>query len=374
MFSRGIASVTGAPGAGETVDVRSAGGEWLARAGYSPSSQIRARVWTFNPDEAVDAGFFARRVAAAAELRQRLPLADVDAYRLVYAEADGLPGVIVDRYGEHLVVQLSSAGAERWRAALVEGLEQVLAPAGIYERSDGGSRRLEGLDERSGPLAGDEPPELIEIHEAGCRYLVDVRTGHKSGFYLDQRESRARVLARSEGAEVLNCFSYTGGFGIAAALGGARSVTNVETSGPANALARRNAELNGVAPERFRIDERDAFLALRDYRDRARSFDLIVLDPPKFAESRAQVERAARGYKDLNLLALKLLRPGGSLFTFSCSGHMKPDLFQKVVADAAVDAGRDAVILDRLEQPPDHPTPLAFPEASYLKGLVVLAR
>jgi 23S rRNA (cytosine1962-C5)-methyltransferase len=356
---------------GDTVDVRAHDGSWLARAAHSPASQIRARVWTFDEAEPVDESFFATRLDAAVAARARLVGSGLDAYRLVYAESDGLPGVIVDRYADHLVCQLSSAGAERWRGTLVEQLGRRLEPAGIYERSDSGARRLEGLEQRAGAVAGAEPPDVIEIREGECRYLVDVRAGHKTGFYLDQRESRALVHARAGGADVLNCFSYTGGFGIAAAVGGALSVTNLETSAPANVLAKRNAELNGIGTDRFTIDARDVFEALRAYRDARRSFDLVVLDPPKFAESRAHVERAARGYKDLNLLAFKLLRPGGLLVTFSCSGHMKPDLFQKVVADAALDAGRNALILDWLRQPADHPTALAFPEASYLKGLVV---
>jgi 23S rRNA (cytosine1962-C5)-methyltransferase len=256
----------------------------------------------------------------------------------------------------------------------VEALTLEVPNLGIYERSDTGSRRLEGLEERTGVLSGDPPPELIEIREGHCRYLVDVREGHKTGFYLDQCGNRGLVAERAGGADVLNCFSYTGGFGIAASIGGAASVTNVETSGPANELARRNAELNGIPGDRFAIDASDVFQALRDYRDRRRSFDLVILDPPKFAESQGQVQRAARAYKDLNLLALKLLRPGGLLFTFSCSGHVKADLFQKIVADAALDAGRDAQILERLDQAWDHPTALAFPEGEYLKGLLVRAR
>ena len=371
VFSGGIASVRGAAEAGDTVEVRAHDGRWLARGAFSPSSQIRVRIWTFDQAETVDDAFFARRIAAALAARGADHLGEREARRLVYSESDGLPGVIVDRYGAHLVAQFLSAGAERWRATIVERLVAATACAGVFERSDASGRRLEGLEDRTGVLAGAEPPELIEIEEDGCRLFVDVRNGHKTGFYLDQRDNRALVRARSKGADVLNAFSYTGGFGIAAALGGARAVTNIDSSGPANVLARRNAELNGIDPAGFGVEEGDAFKVLRAYRDEGRTFDLVVLDPPKFAESAAQVDRAARGYKDLNLLAFKLLRPGGLLFSFSCSGHMKPDLFQKIVADGALDAGRDAQIVGWLHQASDHPTALAFPEASYLKGLMV---
>ncbi len=371
VFSGAVAAVTGAVGSGETVDIKSADGAWLARAAFSPASQIRARVWTFEHDETIDAAFFARRLAAA--VARRGPVAPNGAARLVYGESDGLPGLIVDSYAGHVVCQFSSAGAEHWRSTIVEQLVQLLAPPGIFDRSDVGVRSLEGLEERAGLVTGNAPQELIEIDEGHARYLVDVRHGHKTGFYLDQRVNRALVHARAAGRDVLNCFSYSRGFGIAAGTGGARKVTNIESSAPANALARRNVELNDIAPERFVLDEGDVFATLRTYRDAGRTFDLIVLDPPKFAESQAQVDRAARGYKDLNLWALKLLNPGGLLFTFSCSGHIKPDLFQKIVADAALDAGRDAQIVHRLEQAEDHPTALHFPEASYLKGLLVRA-
>jgi 23S rRNA (cytosine1962-C5)-methyltransferase len=356
------------------VEICAHSGEWLARGAYSPTSQIRARIWTFHESEDVDAGFLERRVERAVTARSSSLANDVNAgARLVYSESDGLPGVVVDRYGEHLVCQFLSAGAERWRTEIVRALESVTGPTGIYERSDAAARRLEGLEPREGVLAGAAPPELIEIAEEGIRFLVDVRNGHKTGFYLDQRENRSKVRARAPGARVLNCFSYTGGFGVAAGRGGAVHVMNVETSAGANALARKNAELNGIAESSFAVDEQDVFRALREMRDTGRRFDLVVLDPPKFAESEAQVERAARGYKDLNLQALKLLTPGGLLFTFSCSGHVKQDLFQKIVADAALDAGRDAVILERLGQAGDHPTALSFPEAFYLKGLLVRA-
>jgi 23S rRNA (cytosine1962-C5)-methyltransferase len=372
LFSGAVASVVGSPASGDTIEIYAHSGEWLARGAFSPNSQIRARVWTFREDELIDADFFERRIREALSRRRRSFSEEPDgAARIVYSESDGLPGVIVDRYADHVVCQLLSAGAERWRSQVAAGLEAALSPRGIYERSDATSRRLEGLEPREGALVGADPPEFIEIAEDGCRFLVDVREGHKTGFYLDQRENRSKVRARCRGGEVLNCFAYTGGFGVAAGQGGAARITNVETSAPANALAKKNAELNGLTEKVFGIDDRDVFRALRDLRDEGRTFDLIVLDPPKFAESEAQVERAARGYKDLNLHALKILAPGGHLFTFSCSGHVKPDLFQKIVADAALDAGRDGVVLERLGQAEDHPIGLAFPEAAYLKGLLV---
>jgi 23S rRNA (cytosine1962-C5)-methyltransferase len=378
LFSGAVAAVDGSPGSGDTVDIHAHSGEWLARGAYSPTSQIRARVWTFDESEDVDSPFFERRVQAALAGRDATTLDTAssrgspgEAARLLYSESDGLPGVVVDRYGDYLVCQFLSAGAERWRVQVVSALEAAVRPMGIYERSDADARRLEGLGPREGVLAGGQPPDLITIAEGDCRFFVDVRQGHKTGFYLDQRENRSKVRARSRGAEVLNCFSYTGGFGIAAAVGGASRVTNIETSGSANALAMKNVELNGLDVNRFEFLEADVFGALRGLRDGGRKFDLVVLDPPKFAESEGQVEKAARAYKDVNLHALKLLAPGGLLFTFSCSGHVKPDLFQKIVADAALDARRDGVVLERLGQPADHPTALGFPEASYLKGLMV---
>jgi 23S rRNA (cytosine1962-C5)-methyltransferase len=297
----------------------------------------------------------------------RLPLS---ALRLVNAESDGLPGVIVDRYGEYLVCQFLSVGAEYWRREIVTLLADLMPFAGIYERSDVDVREKEGLPLATGVLAGSPPPDLIEIDEYGVRFAVDVRSGHKTGFYLDQRDNRALVAEYAEGREVLNGFAYTGAFGVWALRGGAVKVTNVESSAAALDLARRNVELNGFDAERVENVAGDVFHVLRQYRDARRQFDLIVLDPPKFADSRSQIEKASRGYKDINLLAFKLLRPGGLLFTFSCSGLVTPDLFQKIVAGAALDSGRDVQIVRRMTQAPDHPVALNFPEGEYLKGLV----
>jgi len=371
VFSGAVERAGGTPNAGDTVDILDSQGAVIAKGAYSPKSQIRARVWTFNRDDSVDAGFFRKRIADALELRKRLfAHRDGSAYRLVNAESDGLPGVVIDRYGDWLVGQFLSAGAERWKRDIAGSALELTGAEGFYERSDSDARSKEGLAVTTGPLVGAEPPDLLEIAENGVRYLVDVRVGHKTGFYLDQRENRAVVRGHASGAQVLNVFSYTGGFGLAAAAGGAASVCQVDASGEALALAGRNAALNEYSTDIFEYVQGDAFQILRAYRAEGRMFDLIVLDPPKFASNAAQVERAARGYKDINLTAMQLLRPGGLLFTFSCSGHVTPDLFQKIVAGAAIDSGRDVSILQFLSQSADHPVALTFPEGHYLKGLM----
>lgn len=375
VFTGAIARVRGAPAPGDTVDVHASDGTWLARGAWSPASQIAVRVWSFDPDQAIDAGFFRARIAAAIA-RRALPELDpaaITACRLVHAESDGLPGLVVDRYGDWLVCQLSTAGAERWKAEIAAALAELWPCAGVYERSDVDARKKEGLAPRTGVLAGVEPPDLVQVDERGMRVLVDVHRGHKTGFYLDQRDNRSRVRGLAAGRSVLDCFSYTGGFGLSALLGGAAHVTQVDASAPALALAGRNAEQNGVAGDRLSQVTDDVFQLLRRYRDQGRRFDLIVLDPPKFADTRGRVQRAARGYKDINLLAFKLLAPGGLLCTFSCSGAIDAPLFQKIVADAALDAGRDARIVGHLSQPADHPVALPFPEGTYLKGLVCRA-
>lgn len=392
IFSGAVASLDGSAEPGDTVDVRSADGRLLGRGAWSPASQIRVRMWTFDPDEEVGPALLRARIERAVACR--LP-ADPEptGRRLVHAESDGLPGVIVDRYGEFLVCQLLSAGAERWKEELVDALRQTLAPAGIWERSDADVRTKEGLPARAGHLWGEEPPELIEITEGPCRHLVDPRKGHKTGFYLDQRRNRAELAelvvvgalgssealgSRPAGARVLNCFAYTGAFGhavLAAAgdSGAVERVTHVESSAEALELLERTARLNGFAPEAVEAVEGNVFSILRGFRAEERRFDLVILDPPKFAESKRRLDAAARGYKDINLLAFQLLAPGGLLATFSCSGALQPDLFQKIVADAALDAGRDARILRHLGQADDHPVALSFPEGRYLKGLVCRA-
>jgi 23S rRNA (cytosine1962-C5)-methyltransferase len=371
IFSGAVASVEGRPKLGETVEILDSSGASLGRGAYSPESQIVVRVWTFDPAEDVTPEFFGGRLRRAFGSREPSAIGrNRAAARLVNAECDGLPGIIVDRYGEFLVVQFLTAGAEYWKGAVAEQLAHLIPCAGLYERSDVDVRVKEGLPLVAGTLSGQDPPDLVEIEEGPCRFLVDIKRGHKTGFYLDQRENRAVCARYSREAEMLNCFSYTGGFGIAALKTGAAKVTNVDSSAAALEIARRHIALNGLEASSMENEEGDAFTVLRRYRDEGRQFDLIVLDPPKFVESQSQLMRASRGYKDINLLAFKLLRPRGLLFTFSCSGLMSPELFQKIVADAALDAGRDAQIVLRLAQASDHPVALGFPEGGYLKGLV----
>lgn len=373
IFSGAVDKITGSPRPGETVEARDAQGNWLARAAWSPASQIRARVWTFDQEEAVDADFFARRIKTAIQKRSALGLtADSDAIRLVHAESDNLPGLVVDRYGEVLVLQSLTTGCEFWRETLADLLLEQTGASAIYERSDADARELEGLQPQTGLLRGANIEPRMTITEYGLKFLVNIQSGHKTGFYLDQRANRKRVGQLAQGREVLNCFCYTGGFSLHAAAGGAKSVLSVDTSGGALALGRENAQLNGIKADSLDWLEADVFTALRKFRDQNRAWDLILLDPPKFAPTAAQAEKAARGYKDINRLAFKLLRPGGILVTFSCSGGIDAALFQKIVASAALDAGVDAQIVEYLAQGPDHPVSIHFPEGAYLKGLVLV--
>ncbi len=374
VLSGSVAETRGDPQPGDTVLVVDDNGEALGRAGYSPASRLRARMWTTDPHTVVDDAFVTARVIESAGRRAGLASVSNSA-RLVFSEADGVPGVIADRYGDNVVLQIGSAGAEPWRDVVADALMSLPNVRCVYERSDIDSRQREGLAERTGLLRGLEPdPETI-IHERVLgrdhRFAVSFAAGQKTGFYLDQRNARAAVAAMAGGRRVLNAFSYTGAFSVIAAACDATAVTSLDSSGPALAGAIRNAELNHV--EVGEQIEGDAFNELRRLRDRARTFDLIILDPPKLAQTEAQVDRASRAYKDLNLLAAKLLAPRGILMTFSCSGGMSPDLFQKVVAGAALDAKRNLRIIGRLDQPSDHPVPLSFPEAAYLKGLILEA-
>lgn len=358
---------------GETVRVEAADGRFLAWGAYSPASMIRVRAWSFDEAERIDRAFFQRRIQRALALRARLPIAS-DGVRLVHGEADGLPGLIVDRYGDTLSAQFLSAGTERWRDVLSELLLQASGATRLYERSDSGVRTLEGLEPRSGWLQGDGDTS-ITIREHGWRLTLDVAEGHKTGFYLDQRDNRARFAdwVRHFGLQrVLNCYCYTGGFSVAALAGGATDVTSVDSSAPALARAAAHVVLNGFDAAHHQAVDADVNQLLRDRLKAGESFDAIVLDPPKFAPTASHADRAARAYKDINRLALKLLRPGGLLLTFSCSGGIGPELFHKIVAGAATDAGVDGAILARLEGAPDHPTTLVFPEGEYLKGLAVL--
>jgi len=375
IFSGAVESVDGEPKPGETVTVADTKGAPLGFGSYSPASQIRVRMLSFNPAVAVDAALIADRVAAAVGRRADfLANASTDAFRVINAESDGLPGVVADVYAGHVVVQLATAGAEFWKQTLVDALMKFVPGAkSVFNRSDVDSRAHEGLEPQKGLLAGVEPPELVEIHEGEVKYLVDVHTGHKTGFYLDQRDARAQVAALSNGCDVLNCFSYTGGFGLACAAAGALNVTHLDLSAGALALAKKNADLNHSCLTKQEFLEGDVFKVLRTFRDSRKSFDLIVLDPPKFADTKSGLMKATRGYKDINLLAMKLLKPNGLLATFSCSGAVTPDLFEKVCSEAAMDAHRDFQIIGQTRQAADHPVDLFFPEGLYLKGLLLRA-
>ena len=364
---------SGKADAGETVRIESKEGRFLAWAAYSPSSMIRVRAWSFVETERIDAAFFQVRLQRAVRLRSRLAIAS-DGQRLVHGEADGLPGLIVDRYGDVLSAQFLSAGAERWRETIADALLQITGLQRLYERSDASVRALEGLAERTGWLRGEGPTD-VTIQEHGWALGLDVALGHKTGYYLDQRDNRKRFadLVRQFGCQsVLNCYSYTGGFSVAALAGGATEVVSVDSSAPALAQARDNLRRNGFDDSRCGFVDADVNATLRELITAGRSFDAIVLDPPKFAPTAAHAERAARAYKDINRLALRLLAPGGLLLTFSCSGGVNADLFHKIVAGAGIDAGVNAAILQRLEGARDHPTTIEFPEGEYLKGLALL--
>lgn len=368
IFTSAIRHHNGKLHSGDTVDVLSAEGKWLCRGAWSPASAIRVRAWTFRQDEIIDNAFFLRRIETALQARERIAAAS-NAYRIVAAESDGLPGLTIDRYGDVLVCQLLSAGPERHRDKIVWALRKLLPDCSILERSDVAVREKEGLPQLTQVLHGEVPDE-VEIHEHGLRLLVDIRKGHKTGFYLDQRHNRQVLGQHARDKEVLNCFSYTGAVATACLAGGARHVTNLDVSEPALALAARNNALNGLDAGRCSNLAADVFAQLRSYRAEGRLFDMIVLDPPKFVENKQHLPQACRGYKDINLLALQLLRPNGLLATFSCSGLMPEDLFHKVVSDAALDAGRQVQYLQKFSQDSDHLVLSTYPEGYYLKGLL----
>ncbi len=370
IFSGAIQHVDNEPLLGGTVDLLSSNKQFLARASYSPTSQIRARVWTFE-DEPVDKKFFRKRIRKAIDTRYSLSDSrDTDSFRLIYAESDGVPGLIVDRYSDVLVLQSLTAGSEFWKETLADLLLEETGFSTIYERSDADVRELEGLEPKVGLLRGVLPNSRITIHESGLKFNVNLESGHKTGFYLDQRANRLRVRELAKDKDVLDGFCYTGGFTVNALAGGAKSVLSIDSSADALALAKENVELNGFPIEKTNLLEGDVFQLLRKFRDENRSLDMIILDPPKFAPTAAQAARAARGYKDINLLAFKLLRAGGMLVTFSCSGGVDAGLFQKIVAGAALDASVEVQIIEHLAQGPDHPVSLHFPEGAYLKGLI----
>ena len=369
IFSGAVGAIEGEPEAGETVDIFDSEGHWLAKGAFSPESNITCRVWTFTEGEGVDRLFFHRRLEAAAAYRASLNMEQsTNSYRLVHGEADGLPGLVVDRYGEFFVIQCSTAAADRWKMVISKLLMEQPGTRGVYERSDMESRVREGLPPSCGALAGEMPPERFEVIENGLHVWADLINGHKTGYYLDQRDNR-KSLGNVGGLSVLNCFCYSGGFGLRAALDGAASITQVDAVESALELAKANVKLNGLPPERFTYIKADVFQLLRTFRDSRKSFDVIVLDPPKFADTQAQIEKASRGYKDIDLLGFKLLKPHGRLLTFSCSAAMTPELFRKVVGDALRDSHRTARVIRTLEQSPDHPRSLDFPEGDYLTGL-----
>ena len=387
VFSGAIERIDGNPEMGETVEIRDSHGRFVAWGAYSPESQIRLRIWSWNQKDKIGPELFYERLNEAIYYRAALfdgtesMTETLDANvsvinglpssaRLVNAESDNLPGLIVDRYGGSLVMQFLSAGAERWRQTFVDLLLKITNFEHVFERSDVDVRGLEGLSDRVGPLFG-APPVRILVKENDLCFAVDLLVGHKTGFYLDQRLNRATVQKLARGKEVLDCFSYSGGFTVNALAGGAKSVTAVDSSENALELVRENLKMNLLSEERVELLKADVFQQLRKFRDEARQFDLIILDPPKFAPTAFHVHKATRAYKDINLLAFKLLRPGGLLATFSCSGGVDAALFQKIVAGAALDAGVSARIVNHLEQSPDHPVSLTFPESAYLKGIIL---
>lgn len=371
IFSGAVKKADGSLRSGEIVSVYSSNGDFLGKGFYSPESQIRVRIWSFEQED-INPEFIEKRILKAVSKRDfSIDKLRTSAYRIISAEADGFPGLVVDRYNNYLVCQFLSTGVEYFKAEIVKSLSKIDGIKGIYERSDSGVRKKEGLVEIKGLLWGEEPPEFIEIDEDGLKFNIDVRNGHKTGFYLDQRENRSLVRKYSKDKKVLNCFAYTGGFGLSALKGGAKSVENIEyMQGPID-IIEKNISLNSFDSEKCKNIKGDVFSILREYDKEGRKFDVIVLDPPKFAESKRNLDKAARGYKDINRLGFKLLNPGGHLFTYSCSGLIKADFFQKIVSDAALEAGKDAFILKTLEQSPDHPIMLNIPESLYLKGLLL---
>lgn len=370
LFSGAVAKIKGRPEPGEIVMATTKEGQPLALGFYNSQSDIAFRMLTRDVAATVDQGFWQRRLRDAADLRKRILASDTTAFRLINAEGDAMPGLVVDRYGDYLVMVISTAGMEKRREAVIAALVEEYGPLGILERSDGPARRLEGLTDRTGWVWGEEAPAGIPIRENGLAFEVDILTGQKTGFFLDQRDNRSRIGGLSRGLSVLNCFSYTGAFSVYAARGGAKRVVSVDASEPANVAARRHLEGNGFSPEAHPVLRDDVFQYLRKTEE---SYDLIILDPPAFAKNRREVQHAARGYKDINLQAFRRLSPGGLLATFSCSNAIDEALFEKIVLGAARDAGKTVRLLKRLAAAPDHPTSLAHSEGRYLKGLLVNA-
>ncbi len=367
IFSGAVERIEGDPAPGETVEIRSFGGEFLAQGAYSPESQIQARVWSWLQDQDISPDYFRSKIKQAIQYREQVKY-DYPMKRLIHAESDGLPGLVVDQYGEVLVLQLLSVGSDLWRDDLIQILAEETGAKSIYERSDVVVRKLEGLEPRTGLLFGQETEELLHIEQGGLQYWIDIRKGHKTGYYLDQRVNREVVGELCSGLSVLDCFCYSGGFSMQALKNGAESVTLVDESARALKLAEKHILSNQLPAERMTTQKGDVFEVLRKFRDQAKSFDVIILDPPKFAPTASFANRAARGYKDINLLAFKLLKPGGLLATFSCSGGISREFFLRILSGAALDAGVNARIQLHMGQSADHSINLSFPEGTYLKG------
>lgn len=374
IFSGAIDTVSSDPEFGESVEVYAYNGDFLGIAAYSPTSQIRARFWSFFEKTEIDELFFEERLETAIQLREGRGFSisnPLSAFRLIYAENDGIPGCIIDKYGEYYSVEILAAGPEKHREIIYKVLAKKTGCKGIFERCDSDVRKKEGMEKRTGVVYGIVPETPIPMEENGIRFLIDIRNGHKTGYYLDQRDARKRIGELSSGKKVLNCFCYTGGFGLFALKGNASHVYQVDVSKSALKIAKELLVENKLPTAKATHTEADVFQYLRKCRDKGETFDLIVLDPPKFVEAKDHLQKGARGYKDINLLAMKLLSPNGMLATFSCSGLMDMSLFQKIIADAASDAKKDMQIIERFGQPADHPISLAFPEGQYLKGLLV---
>lgn len=374
IFSGAIDEVSGNPEFGDSVEVYAYNGDFLGIAAYSPSSQIRARFWTFFEKAEINESFFEEKIETAIALRESRGFSITDplsAFRLIYAENDGIPGCIIDKYGEYFSVEILAAGPEKHREIIYKVLAKKTNCRGIYERCDSDVRKKEGMEKREGVVYGSVPEAPVPMEENGIRFLIDIRNGHKTGYYLDQRDARKRIGELSNQKKVLNCFCYTGGFGLFALKGNASHVYQVDVSKSALKIAKELLVENKLPTAKATHTEADVFQYLRKCRDKGETFDLIVLDPPKFVEAKDHLQKGARGYKDINLLAMKLLSPNGMLATFSCSGLMDMALFQKIIADAAADAKKDMQIIERFGQPADHPVSLAFPEGQYLKGLLV---
>ena len=371
IFSGAIKSIEGTPASGETVEIYTEKNELIGRGAYSPKSKIAIRMWSFELEEEITKEFFIRKISHSIESRKKNQILSTgNSVRLIFAESDGIPGLIVDKFADYLVCQFLSTGVEYHKKTIVEVLKELIQYTGIYERSDIDIREKEGLTLISGILAGKEPPEFVEIEENNLKFYVNIKNGHKTGFYLDQRINRSLVAEYAKDKEVLDCFTYTGGFSISTLKAEAKKVTSVDSSGPALEMLKKNIELNKLDTAKSELVEAKVAELLRKYRDMGKQFDMLILDPPKFIYDRSHLEQAMRAYKDINLLGIKLLKQGGILTTFSCSQPMEEDMFQKMISYAATDANKNVQILHKLWQSPDHPVAVNFPESAYLKGLI----